>query len=98
MTREMAIQILGCYGSNYCWENGESIPAEAVKEAIGMAFAALRAQEPVEPYMDFDGLDVWRCGNCHRNIFHPRFAEDDEGEKNYRKFCYHCGRAVKWND
>lgn len=57
--------------------------------------ALLKSQEPVKPYMDFDGRDVWRCGNCHRNIFHPGTGDDD-GEKNYRKFCFHCGRAVKW--
>lgn len=66
-------------------------PAQAI-ERIGK----LKAQEPVKPYMDYDGHDVWRCGNCHRNIFHPGLTGNDEGEKNYRKFCFHCGRAVKW--
>lgn len=58
--------------------------------------ALLKAQEPVEPIFDYDGRDVWRCGNCHRNIFHPSRTDSDENEKNYRRFCFHCGRAVKW--
>ena len=57
---------------------------------------ALKAQEPVKPIFDYDGNDVWRCGNCHCNIFHPSRTDADENEKNYRRFCFHCGQAVKW--
>lgn len=60
------------------------------------ALALLKAQEPVKPIFDYDGNDVWRCGNCHCNIFHPSRTDADENEKNYRRFCFHCGRAVKW--
>ena len=66
-------------------------PAQAI-ERIGK----LKAQEPVEPFLDYDGKDVWRCGNCHCNIFHPSRTDADENEKNYRRFCFHCGMAVKW--
>lgn len=58
----------------------------------------LENQEPVKPYMDFDGRDVWLCGNCHCKIFHPSRTDADVDEKNYRSFCFHCGRKVKWCD
>ena len=57
---------------------------------------AMNQREAVEPYLDYDGKDVYRCGYCHRNIFHPSFTAEDDDEKRYRKYCYHCGRAVKW--
>jgi len=66
-------------------------PAQAI-ERIGK----LKAQEPVEPYMDYDGHDVWLCGNCHKKIFHLSHTETDNDEKNYHKFCFYCGRALKW--
>lgn len=66
--------------------------ANLLKDAI----ALLKAQEPVAPIFDYDGRDVWRCGNCHTNIFHPTRTDEDENEKNYRRFCFHCGQAVKW--
>lgn len=69
---------------------------EATSKAIQELQAKLKAQEPVKPFLDYDGNDVWRCGNCHRNIFHPSHTDADEDEKNYRRFCFHCGRAVKW--
>lgn len=57
---------------------------------------AMNQREPVGPYLDYDGKDVYRCGYCHRNIFHPSFTAEDDDEKNYRKFCFHCGRPIKW--
>lgn len=66
--------------------------AECAKDAL----ALLKAQEPVAPIFDYDGRDVWLCGNCHRTIFHPTRTDEDENEKNYRGFCFHCGMAVKW--
>lgn len=56
----------------------------------------LQEQEAVEPYMDFDGHDVWRCGKCGATIFHIYHNASDEDAKNYAKFCRHCGRSVKW--
>ena len=54
----------------------------------------LKGQESAKPYLDFDGHDVWRCGNCGASIFHPTQSDDDA--KNYAVFCRHCGRKVKW--
>ncbi len=61
-----------------------------------MAEELLKEQEAVEPYMDYDGHDVWRCGNCGATIFHIEHSHADEDWKNYAKFCRHCGRPVKW--
>ena len=47
-------------------------------------------QEAVEPYMDFDGHDVWRCGKCGATIFHICHNASDEDEKNYAKFQMEC--------
>jgi ribosomal protein S27AE len=57
----------------------------------------LKEKEAVEPYMDFDGHDVWRCGKCGATIFHIYHNASDEDAKNYAKFCRHCGREVKWD-
>lgn len=53
------------------------------------ALALLKAQEPVEPVFDEgDGKTIGQflCGKCHAKIGfeHPHF-------------CWHCGRAVKWD-
>ena len=55
-------------------------------------------QEPIKPYLDFDGHDVWRCGNCHTTIFHVYELTDIGCEKNYAQYCRHCGKRVKWDD
>lgn len=59
--------------------------------------AMLKEQEPVEPYADYVGHDVWRCGNCGAAIFYFHNDASDEDEKIFSKFCTHCGRPVKWN-
>ena len=61
-----------------------------------MAEELLKEQEAVEPYMDYDGHDVWRCGNCGATIFHIEHSHADEDWKSYAKFCRQCGRPVKW--
>ena len=66
----------------------ESICADAI--------ALLKEQEAVEPYMDYDGHDVWRCGNCGATIFHIEHSQADEDWKSYAKFCRQCGKKVKW--
>lgn len=71
---------------------------ERFKEVCEAALALLKAQEPVKPYMDFDGHDVWRCGNCGAAIFHLDHTQADEDAQNYAKFCRQCGQAVKWDD
>lgn len=67
-------------------------------EALDVAISAMKAQEPIAPVFDYDGRDVWRCGNCHTNIFHPSHTDADEDSKNYHRFCFHCGRPVKWDE
>lgn len=59
---------------------------------------ALKAQEPVKPYIDYDGQDVWRCGSCCATLFHLSHTQADENEQNCVKFCRYCGRAVKWDE
>ena len=65
-------------------------------EIIENVISLLKEQEAVEPYVDFDGHDVWRCGKCGTTIFHVYHNASDEDAKNYAKFCRHCGQAVKW--
>lgn len=60
------------------------------------ALTLLKERQPMEPQMDYDGRDVWRCGCCGATLFHPSNTQADEDEKNYRKYCFHCGRNVKW--
>lgn len=54
-------------------------------------------EKPVKPYLDFDGHDVWRCGNCNTTIFHIYELTDVGWEKAYAQYCRHCGRKVDWN-
>jgi len=68
-----------------------------INEIWAYARYCAAAQEPIAPILDYDGHDVWLCGNCHRNIFHPTYTQADEDEQNYRQYCFHCGRKVKWN-
>ena len=71
---------------------------EAIQNAAKDDFIKLCETESVKPVMDFDGKDVWRCGNCGGTIFHPSNTQADEDEKNYNRYCRKCGREVKWND
>ena len=88
MTNQEAIETIK---ANYPPENYSML-----REALDIALALLKEQEAVEPYMDFDGHDVWRCGKCGATIFHIYHNASDEDAKNYAKFCRHCGQAVKW--
>ena len=60
------------------------------------ALSLLKAQEPVKPYIDYDGQDVWRCGSCGATLFHLSYTQADENEQNCVKFCRYCGKAVEW--
>ena len=62
------------------------------------ALSLLKAQEPVKPYIDYDGQDVWRCGSCGATLFHLSHTQADENEQNCVKFCRYCGKAVKWDE
>ena len=77
------------YGRNY----GEECMLELKKDVLEL----LKEQEPVAPYMDYDGQDVWRCGSCGATLFHLSHTQADENEQNCVKFCRYCGKAVKWD-
>ena len=66
-------------------------------DCIDKGIEALKGQEPVKPRMDFDGQDVWRCGNCGRTLFHPTHTECDQDAKNIVRFCSRCGKEVDWD-
>ena len=73
-------------------------PYTVIKEALFMGIEALKVQEPVKPYIDYDGQDVWRCGSCGATLFHLSHTQADENERNCVKFCRYCGKAVKWDE
>lgn len=64
-------------------------------------YELLKEQEPVKPYLDYDGSDawrVWRCVACGASLFHHVEDNSEEGMKNYVRYCKHCGRALNWDD
>lgn len=73
---------------NHFWE---------LQNAASEAAELLKAQEPVKPYIDYDGQDVWRCGSCGATLFHLSYTQADENEQNCVKFCRYCGKAAKWD-
>ena len=93
MTNQEAILILNDQRNKFM---DEWIDYGGVNEAYNMAISLLKDQEAVEPYMDYDGHDVWRCGKCGATIFHIYHNQSDEDWKNYAKFCRQCGKLVKW--
>ena len=53
------------------------------------ALALLKAQELVEPTLDIrHGKSMWRCGSCSTAL---------QPNQIHAKFCFNCGRAVKWD-
>lgn len=102
MDREQVIKGLTCcsqHGDGWCAEcpyhdvclDGYGIPLLASD-----ALELLGDQTLFEPYLDFDGHDVWRCGNCHTTLFHIYDATDVECEKAMTQYCKRCGKQVKW--
>ena len=62
---------------------------KCVSAAAADALAMLKAQEPVEPvHEDERDISPLRCGNCGAFVFITN------GYK--AKYCFECGRAVKW--
>ena len=57
----------------------------------------LKEQEAVRPYLDFDGRDVWRCGNCDQTLFHPTYTQCDDDDEKVYMYCSCCGRKVNWD-
>ena len=62
---------------SYCWNQ-----IVMMRDAL----ALLKEQEAVEPIPPTDESEMWRCGNCHHQIFRCT----------HQRFCDNCGRAVKW--
>lgn len=67
------------------------------EKLLADALALLKEQEPVRPYLDFDGRDVWRCGNCDQTLFHPTYTQCDDDDEKVYAYCSCCGRRVNWN-
>lgn len=44
----------------------------------------LKAPEPVEPILDSRAIEFYRCGYCNEPL------------EKFDKYCWNCGRAVKW--
>lgn len=81
---EKAIRVLGRYANNVFRYNGELVPATDV-------IALLEAQEPVKPIDEnYWKHTMGRCGHCKAPL--PAI----EGLRS--KFCWMCGRPVKWDD
>jgi hypothetical protein len=82
-----------CYGCEYFIARDKLCNKNKIfREAVDL----LKAQEPVKPYIDYDGQDVWRCGSCGATIFHLSHTQADENEQNCVTFCRYCGKAMKW--
>lgn len=70
MTREAAIRILGQYNANFCWEDGETIPAAEIAATMEMAIEAIKAI-PV------------RCKDC--SYYLPEWPDDMSDIKECRR-------------
>lgn len=81
-----------CEGCPY--NDGE---VDCIARMAADALELLKAQEPIAPYMDYDGQDVWRCGNCGATLFHLSHTQADENEQNCVRYCRYCGKTVKWD-
>ena len=62
--------------------------SQAYNDALDTAIEALKAQEPVRPVTGLWDRDIqlFNCGACGGEI----------GAGGIAKYCFHCGRAVKW--
>ena len=60
--------------------------AECTSALAKDALDLLKEQEPVKPIPPTDESEMWRCGNCHHQIFRCT----------HQRFCERCGRPVKW--
>ena len=57
----------------------------------------LKAQEPVEPWISWDGDECFfRCMACDTVIFLFFTSREETIARDYVKFCRKCGRPVKW--
>lgn len=64
---------------------------KCISAAASDALALLRAQEPVEPYIERDGRTTFfLCGGCNKPLCIAK-------ESYKSKYCPECGRKVKWD-
>lgn len=89
--REKVIKGLECCSSMV--ECGEKCPywhdKRGCRENLEAdALALLKAQEPIKPKPGLWDRDIqlFNCGACDGEI----------GAGGIAKYCFHCGRAVKW--
>lgn len=83
--------IAACNGKTVCLDCGymHDYSGGCETQLLSDALALLKAQEPVKPYkINGRWFRSWHCGACGGFL----------GEVNNQKvnYCYHCGRAVKW--
>ena len=71
----------------------DCLEGSATDQTLDNAIALLKAQEPVEPIRDING--VYYCGNCDTICvgYEVEFTHSIIKVENY---CHKCGRAVKW--
>lgn len=93
--REKVIKGLECC-TGYCDEDtgcpyyGDGESFECEEQLRKDALALLKAQEPVKPTIDIrHGKSMWRCGSCATAL---------QPNQMHAKFCFNCGKAVKWDD
>jgi len=76
-------------GGKHCYEGKcpyASMSGPCREQLAQDALELLKEQEAVEPIPPTDESEMWRCGNCHHQIFRCR----------HQRFCEKCGRQVKW--
>ena len=76
---------------NCPWTECDKLKERRVEIPIDLALAVMRilkVEEPVEPVPGLWDRDIqlYKCGACGGEI----------GAGEIAKYCFHCGRAVKW--
>lgn len=70
---------------------------DSVRCALENAIVLLKEQEPVEPWLSYDGNEYhFHCTACDAVIYHNGASRDETKAREYAKFCRQCGRSVKW--
>ena len=87
MTRQDVIGWLKYLGNDARVKADGLVPTD-IEIACRIAIEALKAQEPVRPVTGLWDRDIqlFNCGACGGEI----------GAGGIAKYCFHCGRAVKW--
>ena len=85
MTKERAIEILGQYGSNFYWKDGQPIPGDMVAEAICMAIDSLSGTSPLNVVHGDGGFASKEEAKAY--LF----------SKPTLVICPSCGKVASWN-